>query len=199
MLSCIFSPKPKNLPAKNSLFYFCTFWFDCAPSSFNPICFFVSNWENSESLRTFRLLKEQQIPLSVGTGLNSLVQSTSFPCIRHFLRRYSDSVVLLSLLLWHGKLECQSKLNKKLKFLPISSEGKFAFVVFFITSSINLRFARLVLFRNTSIIGRGCVVFDGVWLFRVDMGPSHLMSFVSSIVNFCVSKEHWFRGVPSNT
>ena len=65
-------------------------WICSSSSTSSFFCFRLSSREYSESLSTFLLLKAQQMPVSVGTGLNSLAQSTSLPCSTHLCRRCSD-------------------------------------------------------------------------------------------------------------
>ena len=54
------------------------------PSSYGFCCFSLISCENSESFKIFLWLNEQQIPMSVGTGLKILMQSISLPYKRHF-------------------------------------------------------------------------------------------------------------------
>ena len=122
-----------------------------SPSSAeSTLCFNCSNRENSESLSTFLVLNAQQIPRSVGTGLKSLVQLTSWPCRTHLFRRCADPGAGL----WQGRLEGHRRLNRLLRFRPISCRGKFAIIRSFITFSVAFRSFLFSLLRNTSISGK---------------------------------------------
>ena len=153
--------------------------------NYQRFCFSFSNFENSESFNTFLWLKEQQTPISVGTGLNSLEQSTSLPWRRHFFRRWSGPE-------WQGWLECHSRLNRLLWFLPISFTGKFALVRFRITSSNNLKLARVVLLKNTSIAGK-----LELFIFPTMSGTGGMSICVLFFnENFWALKVHWFTVMP---
>lgn len=58
-------------------------------------------------------------------------------------------------LLWHGRYEFHSRLNRLVKFFPISFTGKLAFVIVLITFMTRGRSFRFSLFKNVSINGTG--------------------------------------------
>ena len=152
-------------------------------------CLTFSNFENSVSFKMSFWLKEQQMPESVGTGLNSLEQSCSLPYSIHFFKR--KLLVGFFELLKQGRLEFQSRLNKLEKFLPMSSMGKLLLVRFFMISSIRTRLALLVLFKKTSIMGRPGVITD------LSKPLDGVSSQVAVSVNASASRVHWSTVIPN--